>query len=254
LAASCLAALALVQIDTKHLVPAAEALAARLPADEESLEGEAAFEAATIHGVLGDLHLSCDNKKSAVAEYHSAVRLNPSLQEGRWSEFARLKATLGDASYLNAIAHYNEGCERNNHGDYDTAKEAYQCAIDACPEFPWGYNDMAWLMATCAAPEHRDGETAVKLADRASELTGHRYHGVLDTLAAADAEVGKFARAAEIQEVTVRVAPDDALDEYQYNLERYQSGRSWSQYDRTSSDDSSGVLNEAESDDMVEGK
>lgn len=249
--AACVAALALVQIDAKHLVPAAEALAARLPADEESLEGEMAFEAAAIHGVLGDLQLLCGNCESAVAEYHIAVRLNPSLQEGRWSDFARLKATLGDASYVSAINHYTEGHESSD-GDYDTQKQAYRCAIDVCPDFPWGYNNAAWLMATCAAPEYRDGETAVKLAERASELTGHRYHGVLDTLAAAYAEVGKYARAAEIQEVTVRVAPDHSLDEYQYNLERYRSGQAWSQYDATSPVKDSDELNEGDSDDMVE--
>jgi len=250
--AACLASLVIVRIDSRHLAPVTETLAARLPADEDSLEGKPAFEAAKIHGVLGDLHLSCVNYAAAVAEYQSAIRLNPSLQVGRWSDFAQVNAALGDASFANAISHYSEGQELSFTGDYVAAKEAYQRAIDASSEFPWGYNNLAWQMATCVDPDHRDGGTAVTLAERASELTGNRYHGILDTLAAAYAEVGNFTRAAAIQEATVRVAPDHALEEYQYNLKRYRSGQAWCEYNSTTSDDDSDDLSKSHSADMTD--
>ncbi len=93
----------------------------------------------------------------------------------------------------------------------------------------------SWLRARTA--RYRDGRSAVRLAKRASELTGHRYHGILDTLAGAYAEVGEFAKAAESQANAVRVAPDEVKKEYQYNLERYRVGQTWAKYPRGASAD-----------------
>jgi Tfp pilus assembly protein PilF len=57
-------------------------------------------------------------------------------------------------------------------------------------------NDLAWVMATSPRAELRNGADAVKMATRACELTGNKQPILLATLAAADAEVGRWDDAA----------------------------------------------------------
>ena len=121
-----------------------------LKQERESLEGEEAFEAATVRGTLGDLNIHREEYEAAVSDYEAAARLNPSLQADHWVDLARLKAALGDESFAQAINHYSDGQEKSNNGDYESSQQAYRLAIDAAPDFPWGYNNMAWQMATCS--------------------------------------------------------------------------------------------------------
>jgi tetratricopeptide (TPR) repeat protein len=56
-------------------------------------------------------------------------------------------------------------------------------------------NDIAWLLATCREPGIRDGEEAVRFAEKVVSETGRRSARFLDTLAAAYAEAGEFEKA-----------------------------------------------------------
>jgi Flp pilus assembly protein TadD len=55
----------------------------------------------------------------------------------------------------------------------------------------------AWVLATCPEASVRNGAEAVELAKRAVQLSGGKEPAVLDTLAAAYAETGRFAEAVE---------------------------------------------------------
>lgn len=234
---ACRAAVAACRCDTALIDQMTALLKERLPSNEQTVEGQAAFDAATIHGALGDLHLLLDDYEAAGVEYEASVQLDPNLQHGRWAQLAQLKATLGDESFLQAIEHYSAGQERSDCGDFEGAEQAYHRAIDAAPDFPWGYNNLAWQLATCANSNQRDGEAAIRFARRASEMTGDRYHGILDTLAAAYAESGDFKRAAEIQVRTVQVAPEYVREEYKFNLWRYRSAQPWIEYGGAEAED-----------------
>lgn len=58
-------------------------------------------------------------------------------------------------------------------------------------------NNFAWLLATFPEASVRDGVKAIELARRAETLSGGGDPVILDTLAAAYAEVGRFSEAAE---------------------------------------------------------
>ena len=68
------------------------------------------------------------------------------------------------------------------------------------PDHIDSHNNLAWLLATTADDNVRDPAEAVRLATRACQLTQYRRPDVLDTLAAAYAADGDFAKAVEIAE------------------------------------------------------
>jgi tetratricopeptide (TPR) repeat protein len=53
-------------------------------------------------------------------------------------------------------------------------------------------NNLAWIRATCADPAYRSGAEAVRLAEEACKITDRRRPDMLDTLAAAYAEAGRY--------------------------------------------------------------
>ena len=65
-------------------------------------------------------------------------------------------------------------------------------------EGKWSFrtaNDLAWLLCTQTDGQYRNGLQALRLAKRAVELTGSKSPGTLDTLAAANADLGQFDQA-----------------------------------------------------------
>jgi protein O-mannosyl-transferase len=53
-------------------------------------------------------------------------------------------------------------------------------------------NNLAWIRATAAETEFRNGTEAVRLAEHACKLTQYREPVLVGTLAAAYAEIGNF--------------------------------------------------------------
>jgi hypothetical protein len=85
--------------------------------------------------------------------------------------------------------------------------------------------NLAWLLATSPDPEQRDAAAALRFAGQAAELTAYRNPNVLDTLAAAHAEAGRFADAVDWQRRAIRLAPPGARQEFVERLALYQTGR-----------------------------
>lgn len=71
---------------------------------------------------------------------------------------------------------------------------------------------IAWAKATCRSEQYRDGKQALELATKACELTAWKKGKFLQTLAAAYAECGNFAKAIEWQEKAIELMSDDAGD------------------------------------------
>ncbi|HZR17580.1 MAG TPA: protein kinase [Verrucomicrobiae bacterium] len=98
---------------------------------------------------------------------------------------------------------------------------------------PQDLNQLAWRLATSANPQVRDGRTAVRLAERAVDLTKRKNPNLLDTLAAAYAETGQFNKALTIQLEAISIikgdpqtsGDDGTLKEMQERQELYRRGQ-----------------------------
>jgi protein O-mannosyl-transferase len=68
-------------------------------------------------------------------------------------------------------------------------------AVRLDPNRPAFLNQLARLRATAGKAKFRNGPAAVKLAEKANQITAYRRVEMLDTLAAAYAEAGRFPEA-----------------------------------------------------------
>ncbi len=88
-------------------------------------------------------------------------------------------------------------------------------------------NDLAWFLATCPEAQVRDGKRAVKLARDACAATSNREAGLIDTLAAAEAEVGQFDAAVRDEKRAVSMLKDNRLAGAKKRLALYQNHQSY---------------------------
>lgn len=108
---------------------------------------------------------------------------------------------------------------------------AYRIALRLKPDWPPTLNGLAWLLATSRDPRLRDGREAVRLAERACQLTGYREATILDTLAAAYAEAGHPEDAVRIATAALvlahRTGQHELAGAITTRLNLYRSGRAF---------------------------
>jgi Flp pilus assembly protein TadD len=96
-------------------------------------------------------------------------------------------------------------------GRLDEARLQFEQALEVKPDWPLAQNALARILATHPDANRRNPMEAVRLADRAAELTGYENPVILDTLAAAYASAGHFEKAAAVAEEAIRLASESAL-------------------------------------------
>ncbi|MBN2294432.1 MAG: tetratricopeptide repeat protein [Pirellulales bacterium] len=131
-----------------------------------------------------------------------------------------------------ALAHYKISSALTQQGKYEQAVSHLRKAIQINPNNIAVVNDLAWLLATCPEDGVRDGARAVGLAEKLSQATGHKVVALLDTLAAAYAEAGKFPQAVDTATKALNlVKPEQkALAErIRLRLEQYKAGKPYRQ-------------------------
>jgi tetratricopeptide (TPR) repeat protein len=181
-----------------HLA-AAVAMPSR-PGDDQSIQAMA-------HMYLGSA-LAAQNKLDQAIPYLEKARaLNPALGEPH--------AFLGEV-YV-------------TQGRLVEAAESFDRAAAALPDVPPVLDRAARLRATAADPAVRNGATAVRHAQRAVQLTDGKDWRLLDTLAAAYAESGRFADAVATIERAISAAratsESQAVDFLASRLPLYRSGQ-----------------------------
>jgi tetratricopeptide (TPR) repeat protein len=104
------------------------------------------------------------------------------------------------------------------------AEAAKLCHKEAGAEPAAIFNSIAWPLATCVHASTRDGAAAVGFAEQAVAATNRKNASYLDTLAAAYAETGQFAKAVSAVKEATALLPDGKLKEdCEYRLKLYEA-------------------------------
>ena len=110
---------------------------------------------------------------------------------------------------------------------------SYRKVLQVKPDDVVAANNLAWLLATCPVASLRDGAKAVKLAQRAVQLSGEREPAILGTLAAAYAEADHFPEAVQTARKALKLATqenDSALaDDLRARIALYEAGNPFRQ-------------------------
>lgn len=162
------------------------------------------------HNNLAILYDQMDRNNEAVAEYEVALRLNPA-EPRTHCNFGTLLVKL--ARFEEALAQYREaarlapadplpfylqGKAELRRGRSAIAVSHFREALQRQPDHLRSLTFLARVLAADPATQVRRGAEAVTLAERANALTSGNDGFVLDTLAIAYAEAGRFPEAQQI--------------------------------------------------------
>jgi tetratricopeptide (TPR) repeat protein len=173
---------------------------------------------AQAHNNLGVLLLQKGKASEGIAQLREALRLKPgdaetqlNLAQGlvdqqQWSEAADLFAKTVTAStsdpnihcrFAVALAHLHKTRE---------AMSQFASALLLQQDLPDALDGLSWILATNPDSQIRNGSEAVRMSERACELTGRKDPEKLKTLAATYAEVGRFQEAATAAQTAADLA------------------------------------------------
>jgi len=114
-------------------------------------------------------------------------------------------------------------------GDYVTALNELDLALEEFPDDPALHNNKAWLLATCPDAEIRNGKLAVEHGRKACELSDWAFPEYVDTLAAAYAEAGDFEEAVRWQHKAIDEGAPHYQQQFAERLALYESGKPYRQ-------------------------
>ena len=193
-----------------------------------------------VHNNLGNALLLKGRADEATRHFEMALEVDPNNPEAQYNlgnvlagkgrideAMARYrKAAASRPDY--ADAHQNLGVLLHQQGKITEALAQWREVIRLRPKDMVLLNAVARLLATHPDASVRNGPEAVELARRAVQLSGERDPALLDTLAAACAEAGRFAEAIEVAQHALLLASargNTALSEaVGSRIKLYQSG------------------------------
>ncbi|MFL5244542.1 MAG: tetratricopeptide repeat protein [Gemmataceae bacterium] len=157
------------------------------------------------HNYLGLTYTWHGDYAQACLHYREALRFNPSYAEamsnlgvalgrqGNWKE-ARVFLTRAVAIEPRAVGfHCQLALVLNELGQPAAAQKEYEAASRLKPDWPQEASKHAWRLATDRDDNHRSAGEALFLAQEACQATATQPRAeFLDTLAAAQAEAGRF--------------------------------------------------------------
>ena len=140
---------------------------------------------AKVYNKLGVILASQNKVEASISCFSKALQINPRY----------------------AGAHYNLGKVFFNRNDIEKAIFHYKKALQFNPDMTQALNNLSWILISCEDERFRNGEEAVKLAERLCKIAQNDQPLALDVLAASYAETGKFDEA----EATAKKAIELAL-------------------------------------------
>ncbi|TAL07155.1 MAG: tetratricopeptide repeat protein [Verrucomicrobia bacterium] len=192
---------------------------------------------------LGTGYDAAGDHAQAMSHYRAALEIDPAeararrnlalllKQQNLWPEAAAQFRTILDTqpddlpallNLADALTHFGRDAEAAMHLEH---------ALALAPDSLEALNNFAWLLATSPDDSVRNGARAVELAERACAISGFKRVVFIGTLAAAQAEAGRFAEAIATAERAVALAEQNHEMELaksnQRLLELYRAGRAY---------------------------
>ncbi len=173
---------------------------------------------AEAHSNLGFALVNQGRIEEGIAEYEEALRIEPD----HFHANSKLGMALGSQGKLaEALAHFEKALAKRQddaetrrwvavtltlRGQVEEGIAQYRKLLEADPNDLDAMNNIAWIRATHDDPAHRDADEAVTLAERARDRSPEENAVLLDTLAAAYAEAGRFDEAVATCEKAIAIA------------------------------------------------
>ena len=155
------------------------------------------------HYRLAQIMAKAGKPVDAKEHYRTALQFQPAYPEAHYELGVILAEEHQTAE---AIVHWREAVRLKN-------------------DWPPVLNNLAWILATNPKEQIRDGSEAVRLAERACALSASGQPSLLDTLAAAYAEAGRFADATTTIQKAITLAETagntNAAAKFRVRLELY---------------------------------
>ncbi|MGD0349648.1 MAG: tetratricopeptide repeat protein [Verrucomicrobiota bacterium] len=181
----------------------------------------------------------------AIGNFRKAIQINPNLSEA----LDNLGMTLATEGRLDeAIENYRKAIKANSNppetffhlgmtlhqlGRTREAIAQYRQALRLNPNLTGPLNNLAWVLAAGPDAGLRNGPEAVRLAQRACELTHYGEPMFIATLAAAFAEAGRFddavATAQKARTVALAQGEKEIAAQDEQLLELFKSGQAYHQ-------------------------
>jgi protein O-mannosyl-transferase len=164
-------------------------------------------DSAATHANLANLLAKQHARDEAMAHYSEALRLDPAFVE----------------------AHYYIASLLLEEGRGEDAAAHYIAALQTKPDYVPAMVSLAWIYATAGGEwGSQHAAEAVRLAERACQLSGRKQSGPLATLAAAYANAGRFEEAVKTGEEAFSIAKaageNDFADSIRARIALYKNG------------------------------
>ena len=190
------------------------------------------------HNSLGTVLAHQGKLDSAIKQFELALSLDPTA----YHTHLYLGKAYADQGQLDEAArHYQESLRINpdqahvhnslaqvyyRRGDRRDAVASLTAAIRLEPNWPAALNNLARIKATADDPEIRDPQEAIRLAQRACQITDHQDPTFLMTLARAYAAADDFPAAIQTAQTALDLArtsgQEERASQIQPYIERYQ--------------------------------
>lgn len=147
-------------------------------------------QASLFHSMLGSTFWMKGDIEQAVQHFQAATRSHPTVWQAHYNLgllSLQESENLASAQPQDALDHFERALELNP----SSLQVAYL---------------LAWTLATYPDVTIRDGQRAIQIAEQACQRTNYRVPHLLDTLAAAYAESGRFPLAVQTAQVAVSAA------------------------------------------------
>jgi tetratricopeptide (TPR) repeat protein len=192
---------------------------------------------------FGVLLLEKGRPSEGAAHLREAVRLNPADLESQynlalalnqleqWKEAIEMFSRIAAGRPKDANFCYQFGLALAHQGKTREALSRLAQALLLQQDFPEALDSLSWILATDPRAEFRNGTEAVRMAERACELTRRRQARMLLTLAAAYAETDRFAEALAVARAAKELAEESGQRELanrsQNMAELFKAGTPW---------------------------